>query len=144
MHFRTLIMTSIALFGAGVSSANSGPCAVEIDGVTKALASKDAGSGPTVGAGGQVQAPTKSRQHPPTAIMGQQTQGKAASPEDVRRQTQGQPTAADQAAGGTSSGPDKTEMAHAALQRARALDAQGKEAECMETVRQAKEIIGAK
>jgi hypothetical protein len=144
MHIRTLIVTSIALFGAGIGSANSGPCAVEIDGLTKALASKDAGSGPTVGAGGQAQAPMKSGQHPPTAIMSQQTQGKATSPEDVRRQNQGQPTAAEQGAAGTSSGPNKTETADKALQRARALDAQGKEADCMETVRQAKELIGAK
>jgi hypothetical protein len=60
MHMRTFILAGIALIGSGISSAISGPCAVEIDGLTKTLASKDAGSGPTVGATGQANAPTGS------------------------------------------------------------------------------------
>jgi hypothetical protein len=145
MNSKILILSSIACFGAGVSSAYSGPCAAEIDGLKKALASKDAGSGPTIGSGGEAQAPSaNSAQHPPTAIMGQETQGKATSSEDARRQTQGRPTVAQQGAAAARSSTDKVERADVALQRARALDAQGKEAECMETVREAKEVIGAK
>jgi len=139
-----LILVSIALFSAGMSSATAGPCAVEIDGLTKALASKDAGSGPTTGATSQPQAPSgSSRQHPPTAVMGQETQGKAVSAEDARRQTQGQPTAAQQGASGRSATIDKADEAISALQRARHLDSQGKEAECMEAVRKAKGFAGA-
>ena len=91
----TFLLTGIALIGPGLSSAMSGPCSTEIDGLTKTLAAKDAGSGPTVGAtgqAGQANAPAgSSTQHPPTAVMGQETQGKATSAQDVRRQTQGRP-----------------------------------------------------
>jgi hypothetical protein len=38
-------------------------------------------------------------QHPPTAIIGQQTQGEATSPQDVQSQNRGGPTAAEQAQG---------------------------------------------
>jgi len=145
MHTTTFILGGIMLIGSGISSAISGPCAVEIDGLTKTLASKDAGSGPTVGATGQANAPTgSSAQHPPTAVMGQETQGKATSPEDVRRQSQGQPTAAQQGATGTASRSDKMDQADRALEHARALDRQGKEAECMDSVRQAKELAGSR
>jgi hypothetical protein len=116
---RTLMLTSMALFAASMCSANAGPCCVEIDGLTKAFASKDAGSGSTIGAGSQAQAPSGSprQEHPPTAVMGQETQGKAASAEDVRRQNQGQPTAAQQGTVGTSARTDKASEASAALSR---------------------------
>ena len=97
MKSRTHIVasTSMTLFVWGASSAIAGPCTIEIDGLTKMISDKDAGSGPTVGAIGQTQAPASSRvEHPPTAVMNQETQGKATSPEDVRRQTEGQPTVA--------------------------------------------------
>ena len=145
MHTKTFILAGIALIGSGISSAISGPCTVEIDGLTKTLASKDAGSGPTGGATGQANAPTgSSAQHPPTAVMGQETQGKATSPEDVRRQTQGQPTAAQQGTTGTAGRSDKMDQADRALEHARALDRQGKEAECMDSVREAKELAGSR
>ena len=148
MHTTTFILAGIVLIGSGISSAISGPCTVEIDGLTKTLASKDAGSGPTVGAtgqAGQANAPAgSSAQHPPTAVMGQETQGKATSPEDVRRQTQGQPTAAQQGTTATAGKGDKVDQAGRALEQARALDRQGKEAECMDSVRQAKELAGSR
>src|SRR2546423_3441849 len=143
MHTKTFILAGIALIGPGLSSAISGPCSMEIDGLTKTLAAKDAGSGPTVGATGQANAPAgSSAQHPPTAVMSQETQGKATSAEDVRRQTQGQPTAAQQGAAATAGkgdkmGGDEMDQADKALEQARALDRQGKEAECMDSVRQA-------
>jgi len=143
MKTRTFILASMALFVSGVGSATSGPCTTEIEGVTKTLAAKDAGSGPTSGASGGTQsAATPSGQHPPTAILGQETQGKATSPEDVRRQTAGQPTAAQQGTTGTAHRPGNTNEAGSALDRARAFDAQGKEAECLEAVREAKQLAG--
>ncbi len=143
MKATIFILTTTAFFISGVSSAISGPCTAEIDSVAKRLSAKDAGSGPTVGAASRAQGQTgASGQHPPTAVMGQETQGKAASPEDVRRQIQGQPTAAQQGAIGTPAGASTIDEAEKALQRARDFEARGKEQECMETVRQAEQLIG--
>jgi hypothetical protein len=72
--------------------------------------------------------------------MNQETQGKATSPEDVRRQTEGQPTVAQQGTTGVAAGVHKIDELREALHRARALDAEGKESECMKTVRHAKEL----
>ena len=140
MKTQTLILASMALF-AFAASANAGPCTTEIDTVAKTLAAKDAGSGPTgSAAGGMQSAATSGSQHPPTSIMKQQTEGKATSPEDVRRQTAGQPTAAQQ--GGTATKSETPMQASSALDRARMLDRQGKEAECMAAVREAKQLAG--
>jgi hypothetical protein len=139
MKTQTLILASVALF-ALTASANAGPCTTEIDNVAKTLAAKDAGSGPTGSvAGGMATAPASGTQHPPTSIMKQQTEGKAASPEDVRRQTAGQPTAAQQGSATKSEAPMQ---ASSALDRARTFDREGKEAECMAAVREAKQIAG--
>jgi hypothetical protein len=187
MKTKAFILASVALFALGVSSADSGPCTTEIEGLTKTLAAKDAGSGPTAGALGETQSPPhRSGQHPPTAAMSQATQGQATSAEDVRSQTAGQPPAAQQgtagavvqhpptaamsqatqgqtapvtpgqhpptaamseatqsqAEPGASARRDDTSAASIALNRARALDQQGNEAECMEAVRQAKQLAG--
>lgn len=181
MKTKTFILASVALFALGVGSATSGPCTTEIDGLAKTLAAKDAGSGPTPGASGRTpSAANPSSQHPPTAAMSQATQGQATSPEDVRRQTAGQPTAAQQGTTGTAAqhpptavmseatqgqtvpattaqhpptaamteaapgpaGPGNTSEASIALGRARELDQQGKEAECMDAVREAKQLAG--
>jgi hypothetical protein len=188
MRTSTFIMCSCAVLALGIVNAGAGPCTTEIENLSKMLASKDAGSGPTSGASASsAQAPTTGQagQHPPTATMSQMTQGQATSPEDVRRQTAGQPTAAGQgaASGGSQhpptstmsqatqsqaappaaseqhpptaamSGATQSQMApgqgassgntmqaSAALDRARELDRQGKEAECMDAVRQAKQL----
>ena len=140
MKTQTLILASMALF-AFAASANAGPCTTEIDKVAKTLAAKDAGSGPTgSAASGMSTAPASGSQHPPTSIMKQQTEGKATSPEDVRRQTAGQPTAAQQGSSATKS--EAPMQASSALDRARTLDRQGKEAECMAAVREARQIAG--
>jgi hypothetical protein len=81
-------------------------------------------------------------QHPPTAVMGKETHG-AASPQDVQRQTQGQPTAAEQPQGQIRASHDMA-SAMAALERARMLDRQGSEAECLSAVGQAKLIAGTR
>jgi hypothetical protein len=175
------ILASGTLFALGMSSAIAGPCTIEIDNLTKALAAQDAGSGPSPGAsGGTRSAGLPSDQHPPTAAMSQAAQGTATSAEDVRRQTAGQPTAAaqrrdgpaaqhpptaamsqatqgqtapvtsgqhpptavmseatrSQAAPSPSAAVGNMSEASLMLNRARTLDQQGKEAECMEAVRQ--------
>src|SRR5829696_5211347 len=96
MKTQTFILASVALVALGAGSANAGPCSAEIDTVTKTLAAKDAGSGPTGPADTTGSVASPSSQHTPTSIMKQQTEGKATSPEDVRRQTAGQPTTAQQ------------------------------------------------
>src|SRR5262245_13917852 len=117
------LLASVLLGFLFVGSANAGPCTNEIANLTKSLTSKDAGSGPTPGA----QAPANQRsskpsdQHPPTTAMREQTEGKATSPEDVRRQNTGQPTAAQPGAANTN--PDKTTGVGDALKRAQMLDA---------------------
>jgi hypothetical protein len=83
-------------------------------------------------------------QHPPTAAMSQATQSQTAPV------TTGEhpPTAAmseaarTQAAPPVSTSSTSTAEASAALNRARMLDQQGKEAECMEALRQAKQFGG--
>jgi hypothetical protein len=51
MHKKTFILAGIALIGSGISSAISGPCTVEIDGLTKTLASKIGADGWRDGSG---------------------------------------------------------------------------------------------
>jgi hypothetical protein len=185
MNPKASIVATIAVCALGVSAAAAGPCTTEIDNLTKVIASKDAGSGPTPGAGGTHSAADKSAP-PPTAAMSEAAKGTATSAEDVRRQTAGQPTAGQQGTGSppaqhpptaamsqategqtapvttgehpptavmseairtqaappASTSPTNTGEASAALNRARMLDQQGKEAECMEAVRQAKQLGG--
>jgi hypothetical protein len=129
----------------GVGFAAAGPCTTQIGNVSKLLASHDAGSGPTAGAATGSQAQTSApSEHPPTAVMGAQVQDKAASPEDVRRQTQGQPTAAQAGNAGAPGSATAMNEAMASLERARALDAQGNEADCMAAVRQAEQLATAR
>lgn len=85
--------------------------------------------------------PASREPHPPTDVMNRQTQGGAASPQDVQRQTQGLPTAAQQAQGQASMSGDKS-SAMAALDQARAFDRQGKEAECITALGRAKLMFG--
>ena len=145
MKTKPLILATMALFALGMAPAHAGPCGMEIDNLTKALAATDAGSGPTAGAaGGTRPAASPSSQHPPTSVMRQETEGKATSPEDVRRQTTGQPPAAQQGTTGSSATAGAPEQASGALERARMLDGQGKEAECMEAVREAKRLASSR
>jgi hypothetical protein len=73
-------MKTITLLGAcavvafPLGTAAAGPCTAEIENVTKLLASRDAGSGPTAGPTG-----TTTRQHPPTSAMGAADSSTAAS-----------------------------------------------------------------
>jgi len=87
----------------GLGAAQAGPC------TTGSNKTSDAGSGPTPGNTGQTTTTTGSAStaHPPTNAVGSAAGGSAASSEDAQRQTQGQPTAAQQAQGATSSSNDQ-------------------------------------
>ena len=61
----TLLLGAGALAALSAGTAAAGPCTAEIDNVTKLLASKDAGAGPTAGG-----ASATTGQHPPSATMG--------------------------------------------------------------------------
>jgi len=122
------------------NTAQAGACTAEIESLTKTMASRDAGSGPTSGAGVASQAQPQSpgqAQHPPAAIMSQEARGKATSPDDVRRQTEGRPTASSGSAG------SRQAEASVALSRAEELDALGREVECIEAVRNAHSLAGS-
>ncbi len=182
MTARAFVLGSCAVLALGVGSAQAGPCSAQIDSLGKTLASSDAGSGPTSGAGSAATPTSPAGQHAPTAAMSQQTQGAATSPEDVRRQTAGQPPAAQQSTtGATTEHPPTAAMsqatqsqsapaggqpptaamsdavrgqnpppaastnkveASAALDRARAFDRQGKEADCMNAIGEARRLSG--
>lgn len=89
------LFTACVVVGLSSAAVQAGPCTTN-----KTTEMRDAGSGPTPGStsptGGSSSA---SPQHPPTDAMNQQAGSGATSSEDVRRQTQGQPTAAQQAEG---------------------------------------------
>lgn len=182
MNAKALVFAGCAVFALG-STAQASPCSEQIDSLTKVLASKDAGTGPTSGAGSPRTATGQAGQHPPTTAMSEQTQGIATSPEDVRRQTAGQPPAAQQQTTGTAKehpptaamdqamqsqaapqgGPPataamsaatesqmppretatNTSEASIALDRAREFDRQGKDAECMDAIGEAKRLSGS-
>jgi hypothetical protein len=144
-----LILGSCALVSAQCGpTATAGPCTTKIDSLTKVLSTKDAGGGPTSGstASQSMARPSgEGAQHPPTAAMSEATKGQATSAADVRRQIAGQPTAAG-AAGSTAQqagGTSNTMEAGVALDRARGLDKQGKEAECMQAVQEASRLSGS-
>ena len=92
---RQLVTVCASVFVLGGSAALAGPC-----NTGKSAEMRDAGSGPTPGnTGATVGASHSAGQHPPTGTMNQQTGGGPASAQDAQKQTQGQPTAAQQAAG---------------------------------------------
>ena len=86
----TLLLGAGALAALSAGTAAAGPCTAEIDNVTKLLASKDAGAGPTAGG-----ASATTGQHPPSATMGAADPSTAASSAAAQSgQPQHPPTAA--------------------------------------------------
>lgn len=142
---RTPIAIAACLASTLCGTALAGPCTVEIEQLTKIMATKDAGSGPTSGATGATSAQNQQSQaqHPPAAIMNQQTENKAVSPEDVRRQTEGRPTTSQQATKSPGGNQSNQAEASASLAKAKEHDAAGREAECMEAVKTAKSLTGS-
>jgi hypothetical protein len=99
MKTNQTMMAGIAILVLSLGAAQAGPCTTGKDGKMG-----DAGAGPTPGNTGQTitTGSANTAQHPPTSAMGNATAGGATSSEDVRRKTQGQPTAAQQAQGAAS------------------------------------------
>src|SRR5262245_13967630 len=116
-----LIAISATALALGSVSASAGPCAQQITALTKEMAARDAGMGPT-GANPKPTAGEQKGQQPPTSLMSKETEGKAISPEDVQRQS------------GIRTGASN------ALALARKLDAQDR-AECMDAVTLAGELL---
>lgn len=168
MNTNIFLMAGVVSLTVGIGTAAAGPCTGRIDEITKQLASRDADSGPTNTAASQSQqsggvastgsipsqnsAPAATPRQVPqagqtaeteaTPAMNAATQGRAASPSDVRAQTQGQPTSAQVAQGGGSQGSDNMRQAMVALEKARAFDREGKEADCMSAVQEADKLSG--
>jgi hypothetical protein len=74
MNTSTLLLGAFALVALPMGTAAAGQCTTEIENMTKLLASRDAGAGPTAGA----VSPTTG-QHPPSAAMGAADPSTAAS-----------------------------------------------------------------
>ena len=91
MKTRVIVLSSLLVMS--MSAAQAGPCTTEIDNLAKTMASRDAGQGPTTGAGASAPAGKPAGQHPPTDVMSKQTQGIATSSQDVSLQNTGQPPA---------------------------------------------------
>ena len=122
-------------------SANVGACSQQVQDLQKTLASKDAGMGPVQsgkeGTSPAMPAVPKAGDVPQTeatAMMNKELQGRAASPEDVQRQNQGQSTAAEAGQAGQAPANPPMSDAMASLQRARDLDKAGDEAGCMAAI----------
>jgi hypothetical protein len=96
MNTKRLVLAGCAIMVLSVGTAQAGPC----DTTGRAANLKDAGSGPTPGYTGQTTgASTNVDQHPPTSTMNRAAGDVATSSQDVQKQMQGQPTAAQQAQG---------------------------------------------
>jgi hypothetical protein len=104
MKTSTFMFAACALLIGPMGAAVAGPCTTEIDSLTKLMAARDAGAGPTAGAAG-----TTGGQHPPTATMGAADPSTAASSTAAQSaRPQHPPTAAMNEAtqgGGTSAQP---------------------------------------
>src|SRR5262245_15984889 len=74
MRATIVFIGACALLILPIEMAVAGPCTTEIETLTKLLASRDAGAGPTAGPAG-----TTTGQHPPTSAMGAADPSTAAS-----------------------------------------------------------------
>jgi hypothetical protein len=106
-----------------IAQARAAPCNQDIADVTKKLVTNDVGSGPTAGSPAATVGSQKG-QPPAASFLNKEMEGKGASFEDARLRS-GVKLDASQA-----------------LERARGLDAQGKELECLAEVMNAKQLAG--
>jgi hypothetical protein len=159
----TLMLASCAFLAMQLGTAAAGPCTGEIESVSKILAAKDAGSGPTATANPGQHAPTAAMtaadpsttastgaaksnqpQHPPTAAMTSAATNLDTGAPGAKQRQEHPPTAAmDQATHGATAGAAGKAEASAALERARGFDKAGQEAQCMDAVQQAKKLAGS-
>ena len=99
MATKGFIVASCIVFVLSAGAALAGPC-------DTGHASKDAGSGPTVGSTApNTQPTTGTDSHPPTGTVNRAAADTATSSQDAQKQMQGQPTAAQQAEGAKPSAP---------------------------------------
>jgi hypothetical protein len=129
MKIIILLLGACTVVALPLGTAAAGPCTAEIENVTKLLASRDAGSGPTAGpmgtttgqhpptsamgaadsstAASAAAAESAKPQHPPTAAMNQATQGGSASPRagDTVREQHSPTAAMNEATGGGAASP---------------------------------------
>ena len=147
---------ALLLVGFGGPAALAGPCSQQISQLEKTLSSKDAGSGPVstgnaspaASIGGQTghRAPAhevgaqQGEKTGPTKSMNQASSQTATSAQDVRRQQQNEPTAAN--ATGAVPAQDRMAKIEAALSHARQLDSQNN-ADCKNAVTEARQMIDA-
>jgi hypothetical protein len=98
---RKAFILAVAGMVLSLGAAQAGPC----DSAGKA-ASKDAGSGPTVGSSnaGKTTTGIATNEHPPTQTMNRAAGDVATSGQDAQKQMQGQPSNAQQAEGKRQSG----------------------------------------
>ncbi len=96
MNSKRFILAGCAIIVLSAGTAQAGPCNT----VGEAASAKDAGSGPTVGSTGQTTGASNDvSEHPPTSTMNRAAGDVETSSQDVQKQMQGQPTAAQQAQG---------------------------------------------
>jgi hypothetical protein len=136
---------ALALFA---SPALAGPCADQIADIQKRVSAVDAGSGPIVSGSPGTTGSTapnvpKAGEAPgteATAANNALTRDRAASPADVRAQTQGQPTASEAASRGTGVN-DRMLAVTNALDRARTADAANNSTDCTSAVNEARRLL---
>jgi hypothetical protein len=96
MNMKLFALAGCATTILSAGTAQAGPCNT----VGQAASTKDAGSGPTVGNTGQTTGTNREvKEHPPTSTMNRAAGDVATSSQDVQKQMQGQPTAAQEAQG---------------------------------------------
>jgi hypothetical protein len=95
MNLKRIILAGCSIAILSVGTAMAGPC----DTGDRAAHLKDAGSGPASTGSHTTTGMAADKEHPPTSTMNRQSGDVAASSQDVQRQMQGQPTAAQQAEG---------------------------------------------
>jgi hypothetical protein len=150
MNTWSMVLAASAGLLLATAPAFAGPCSEQISEVQKILSSKDAGMGPVSPGTAETTAPTTTNVPKAggvagteaTPAMSEALKGRAASPADVQRQNQGQPTAAESAQAGRGAPAPHLSDAMGSLQSARELDEAGKEAECMAMIQKAKSQLG--
>jgi hypothetical protein len=96
MNTKQLILAGCSIAVLSVGTAMAGPCNT----TDRAANLKDAGSGPaSAGTGQTTGMATDAKEHAPTSTMNRAADDVATSSQDVQKQMQGQPTAAQEAQG---------------------------------------------
>jgi hypothetical protein len=96
MSTKRIILAGCSVVVLSVGTAMAGPC----DTGGRAANLKDAGSGPaSTGSSQTTTGMATEKEHPPTSTMNRASGDVAASSQDVQKQMQGQPTAAQEAQG---------------------------------------------